>query len=115
MKHYLQNRKARLAAGVTAAVLAFGVASPAMAQVTVSGDDNDAAQFVDASQVQLAVGAQFGDANAAANDDSRAYASNDLSIVQTQFNGGIGDLDLDGISDLHDGDDDNDGLEDIFE
>ena len=115
MKNYLQNRKARLAAGVTAAVLAFSVASPAMAQVTVAGDDNNAAQFVDASQVQVALGVQRGDANAAANDDSRSYAYNDLSIVQTQFNGGIGDLDLDGISDLNDVDDDNDGLEDVFE
>jgi hypothetical protein len=46
---------------------------------------------VDASQVQLAVGAQFGDQNAAADDGSVAFASNDLGITQSQVNGGFGD------------------------
>ena len=84
--------KKLIATGAAAALL-FAAASPAAAQVTVSGDDNTAAQFVDASQVQLAVGAQFGDANAAANDGSEAYASNDLSIVQNQANAGLGEID----------------------
>ena len=76
----------------------LGSASPAMAQVTVAGDDNDAAQFVDASQLHLAVGASFGDQNAAANDGSEAYASNELSITQNQANAGLGE-----ISDLNQG------------
>ena len=117
MKHYTQNRKARLAAGIAAATLAFGAAAPAaLADVTVSGDDNTSAQFVDASQVQLAVGAQFGDANAAANDGSAAFASNELDITQNQANAGFGsDFDLDGIEDTFDEDDDNDGVFDDFE
>ncbi len=84
--------KKLIATGVVAAVL-LGSASPAMAQVTVSGDDNISGQFVDASQVQLAVGIQYGDQNAAANDDSTAEATNELSIVQNQANAGLGEID----------------------
>ena len=91
--------KKMFAVGATAALM-LAASSPAMAQVTVAGDDNDAAQFVDASQVQVAVGAQFGDANAAANDESLAFASNDLSITQNQANAGLGE-----ISDLNQGTD----------
>ncbi len=76
-----------------AAALMLATASPAVAQVTVAGDDNTAAQYVDASQVQVAVGAQFGDANAAASDDSTAEASNELSITQNQANAGLGEID----------------------
>ena len=83
----------KLIATAASAALLFAAASPAAAQVTVSGDDNIGAQFVDASQVQLAVGAQFGDANAAANDDSTAEATNELSIVQNQANAGLGEID----------------------
>ena len=87
--------KKMFAVGATAALM-MAASSPAFAQVTVSGDDNTAAQFVDASQVQLAVGAQFGDANAAANDGSEAYATNGLSITQNQANAGLGEInDLD--------------------
>ncbi len=82
--------KKMFAVGATAALM-LAASSPAFAQVTVAGDDNDAAQFVDASQVQVAVGAQFGDANAAASDGSLAFASNDLGITQNQINGGLGD------------------------
>ena len=90
----------KIIATAAAAALLFASATPAMAQVTVAGDDNTAAQFVDASQVQVAVGAQFGDANAAANDESLAFASNDLSITQNQANAGLGE-----ISDLNQGTD----------
>ena len=77
------------AVGDTAALM-LAASSPAFAQVTVAGDDNTGAQFVDASQVQFAVEAQFGDQNAAANDESVAFASNDLDITQNQVNGGFG-------------------------
>ena len=82
--------KKMFAVGATAALM-LAASSPAFAQVTVAGDDNTSAQFVDASQVQLAVGAQFGDQNAAADDGSVAFASNDLGITQSQVNGGFGD------------------------
>ncbi|CAA9531651.1 MAG: hypothetical protein AVDCRST_MAG05-4481 [uncultured Rubrobacteraceae bacterium] len=98
--------KKLIATGVVAAVL-LGSASPAAAQVTVSGDDNIGAQFVDASQVQLAVGIQEGDANAAANDGSEAEASNELSITQNQANAGLGE-----INDLNQG---VDYVGDVFE
>jgi hypothetical protein len=84
--------KKLIATGAVAALL-IASASPAAAQVTVSGDDNIGAQFVDASQLQVAVGAQFGDQNAAANDDSTAEATNELSIVQNQANAGLGEID----------------------
>ena len=90
----------KIIATAAATALLFASATPAMAQVTVAGDDNTAAQFVDASQVQVAVGAQFGDANAAANDGSTAEASNELSITQNQANAGLGE-----ISDLNQGTD----------
>ena len=83
--------KKLIATGVVAAVL-LGSASPAMAQVTVAGDDNDAAQYVDASQVQLAVGVQYGDDNAAV-DDSVAGGADELSITQNQANAGLGEID----------------------
>ena len=85
--------KKLIATGTVAALMFAAAASPAAAQVTVSGDDNIGAQFVDASQVQLAVGIQEGDANAAANDGSTAEASNELSIVQNQANAGLGEID----------------------
>ena len=55
-----------------------------------SRDDNDATQYVDASQLQVAVEIQEGDQNAAANDGSEA--SNELSIDQSQYNAGLGDI-----------------------
>jgi hypothetical protein len=76
----------KLIATAAAAALLLASATPAAAQVTVAGDDNDSAQYVDALQVQLAVGVQYGDANAAANDESEADASNELSIDQSQAN-----------------------------
>ena len=89
--------KKMFAVGATAALM-LAASSPAFAQVTVAGDDNTGAQFVDASQVQLAVGVQFGDQNVAANDESVAFASNDLSITQNQVNGGFDD-EFDGSDD----------------
>jgi 2-phospho-L-lactate guanylyltransferase (CobY/MobA/RfbA family) len=79
-----------LLAAMLAMVLA--AAAPALAQVTVAGDDNTAAQYVDCSQVQLAVGAQFGDQNAAASDESVATASNELGITHNQVNACLGEV-----------------------
>ena len=91
-------RKVMLLAAMLAMVLA--AAAPALAQVTVAGDDNTSAQYVDCSQVQAAVGAQYGDQNAAANDESIAAAANELGITQNQANACFGE-----ISDLNQGDD----------
>ena len=97
--------KKLIATGAAAALL-FAAASPAAAQVTVAGDDNLSGQFVDASQVQLAVGIQYGDQNAAANDESEAYATNELSITQNQANAGLGEIEdlnqgVDYVGDLY--------------
>lgn len=91
-------RKVMLLAAMLAMVLA--AAAPALAQVTVAGDDNTSAQYVDCSQVQAAVGAQYGDANAAANDESIAAAANELGITQNQANACFGEL-----SDVNQGED----------
>jgi hypothetical protein len=72
--------------------MVLAAAAPALAQVTVAGDDNTAAQYVDCSQVQLAVGAQFGDQNAAASDESVATASNELGITHNQVNACLGEV-----------------------
>ncbi len=80
-----------IATGVVAALM-LAVSSPAMAQVTVAGDDNTSAQYVDASQLQVAVGIQTGDQNAAASDGSTAEASNELTITQNQANAGLGEI-----------------------
>ncbi len=87
-----------LLAAMLAMVLA--AAAPALAQVTVAGDDNNAAQYVDCSQVQLAVGAQYGDQNAAASDESVATAANELGITQNQVNACLGE-----VSDVNQGED----------
>ena len=83
-------RKVRLLAAMLAMLMA--AAAPALAQVTVAGDDNNAAQYVDCSQVQLAVGAQYGDQNAAASDESIATAANELGITQNQVNACLGEV-----------------------
>ena len=71
----------------TGAVLAmiFASSSPAFAQ-TVIGDES---LFVDASQVQLGLAVNTGDANAAADDGSAAFASSSAFVFQGQFNGGF--------------------------
>lgn len=86
--------KKMLAVGATAALL-LGASSPAFAQATI-GDES---LFVDASQAQVAVAVQTGDANAAADDGSAAYAYNGLHVDQYQFNGGFGDGFGDGFFD----------------
>ena len=83
-------RKVMLLAAMLAMVLA--AAAPALAQVTVAGDDNTSAQYVDCSQVQIAVGAQYGDQNAAASDESVATAANELGITQNQVNACLGEV-----------------------
>jgi hypothetical protein len=87
-----------LLAAMLAMVLA--AAAPALAQVTVAGDDNNAAQYVDCSQVQAALGAQYGDQNAAANDESVASAANELGITQNQVNACLGE-----VNDVNQGED----------
>lgn len=97
--------KKLIATGVVATMM-LAFSSPAMAQVTVAGDDNTSAQYVDASQLQVAIGVQYGDQNAAASDESSADASNELDITQNQANAGFGE-----ISDLNQGDE---GVGDFF-
>lgn len=108
--------KKMFAVGATAALMLMA-ASPAMAQDAIAVDDSVArggdVLFVDASQSAFAVQGQFGDA--VADDDAVARVHSDQSIVIDQANGGFGDLDLDGIGDVFDEDDDNDGIFDVFE
>jgi hypothetical protein len=100
-----KDMKKMFAVGAAVALM-LAASSPAMAQVTseVEGDDNDTftAQFVDASQFQFALQAQFGDATADADDDSTAEATVDVSqdITQNQANAGLGE-----ISDANQGND----------
>jgi hypothetical protein len=83
-----------------AAALMLAASSPAFAQDAVANDDSIATggdvQFVDASQFQFALQAQFGDATAV--DDSVAVVASDQGITQNQFNGGFDD-DFDGFDD----------------
>ena len=74
------------------AALMLAAASPAMAQVTVAGDDNTSAQFVDASQVLLAANVQYGDQDAAANDGADAGISNGQGISQNAVLAVFGDV-----------------------
>ena len=82
-----------LLAAMLAMVLA--AAAPAFAQATI-GDET---QYVDCSQVQAAVAGQYGDANAAADDESIAGAANELGISQTQVNACLGDINVGGGDD----------------
>ncbi len=91
-------RKVMLLAAMLAMVLA--AAAPALAQVTVAGDDNNSAQYIDCSQVQAALGVQYGDQNAAANDESVATAANELGITQNQVNACLGE-----VNDVNQGED----------
>ena len=94
-----------LLAAMLAMVLA--AAAPVFAQVEseVEGDDNttSTAQYVDCSQVQIALQAQYGDASANAEDDSDAVAevASDQGITQQQVNACLGEINVDG----DDGDD----------
>lgn len=104
-------------------------AAPAMAHpVAIAGDvdNSDDTLFlnVDASQTQTADATQFGGDAFALGDGSAASVNNDLSIDQTQVNGGLGfidfDVDDDGILDEFDhvilfGDFNNNGIVDDLE
>ncbi len=95
-------RKVMLLAAMLAMVLA--AAAPVFAQVEsdvgVDGDDNttntNSAQYVDCSQVQIALQGQYGDASAAADDESDAVAevAADQGITQQQVNACIGGIDV---------------------
>ena len=108
--------KKMVAVGATAALLLMG-ASPAFAQDAIAVDDSVArggdVLFGDASQFQFAAQGQFGDA--VADDEGVARVSSDQMITQNQVNAGFGDFDRDGIGDVFDDDDDNDGIFDVFE
>lgn len=86
------------AVGATAALM-LAASSPAFAQDATAVDDSVATggdvQFVDASQFQFALQAQFGDANAI-GDENVAVVASDQGITQNQFNGGF-DFDDDGF------------------
>ena len=90
-------RKVMLLAAMLAMVLAAAV--PAFAQDATVGDDGVATggdvQYVDCSQVQAAIGAQYGDAGAAADDESVAAAANELGISQQQVNACLGEINID--------------------
>ena len=102
--------KKMFAVGATAALM-LAASSPAFAQGIDVGnafaDDDSTAiggdtsvRFVDASQFQFALQAQFGDATATASDDGTAEATVEVSqgITQNQANAGLGE-----ISDLNQG------------
>ncbi len=95
--------KKLIAVGATAALI-LAASSPAFAQDAVANDGSIATggdvQFVDASQFQFALQAQFGDANAI-GDDNLAVVASDQGITQNQANAGLGE-----ISDLNQGGDD---------
>src|ERR687894_1564030 len=89
-------RKVMLLAAMLAMVLAAAV--PAFAQDAEVGEDGVATggdvQYVDCSQVQAAVQGQYGDAGAAADDESIAAAANNLGISQSQVNACLGEINV---------------------
>ena len=93
-------RKIMLLAAMLAMVLA--AAAPALAQDATVGDDGVATggdvQYVDCSQVQAALAAQgqYGDAGAAADDESAASAdiAQELGIEQSQVNACLGEINV---------------------
>lgn len=94
MKHYTQNRKARLAAGIATATLALGAAaSPALAQDATAVDGSVAqggdVRFVEASQFAFAAQGQFGDA--VADDEGVAVVASEQDITINQANAGLGE------------------------
>ena len=84
--------KKLIAVGATAAML-LAATAPALAQdATVDGDGvatGGDVSYYDASQLQVAIQIQEGDATATADDGSEAEAYNDLYIDQYQYNGGF--------------------------
>jgi hypothetical protein len=98
-------RKVMLLAAMLAMVLA--AAAPVFAQVESEvGDENEGnvstAQYVDCSQVQAAIQAQYGNASAEADDDSDAVAAvaTEQGITFNQANACLGE-----INDLNQGND----------
>src|SRR4028118_1233612 len=86
-------RKVMLLAAMLAMVLA--AAAPVFAQVEsgVEGDDNNTntAQYVDCSQVQVALQGQYGDANAE-GDEAVAEIASEQGITQQQVNACLGEI-----------------------
>ena len=90
-------RKVMLLAAMLAMVLA--AAAPVFAQVEsdvgVDGDDNttntNSAQYVDCSQVQVALQGQYGDANAE-GDEAIAEVASEQGITQQQVNACLGEI-----------------------
>ncbi len=87
-----------LLAAMLAMVLA--AAAPALAQVTVDGDDNTAAQYVDCTQVLAAANVQYGDANAS-GDEAVAEIASEQGISQNAVLACFGD-----VNDVNQGGDD---------
>ena len=96
-----------LLAAMLAMVLAAAV--PAFAQDAEVGEDGVATggdvQYVDCSQVQAAVQGQYGDAGAAADDESIAAAANNLGISQSQVNACLGEINAGGNGTVYADDD----------
>lgn len=88
-------------------------AAPAFASTAIGGD----VDVVDSDQIQASLTIQRN----SGNDGNLSAVAQDLSVDQTQVgasSGSIaagGDVDLDGIDDLFDVDDDNDGVLDDFD
>ena len=84
-----------IATTATAALLLMA-ASPALAQDARAVDDSVATggdvSYLDASQFQFALQAQFGDADAI-GDENVASVSSDQGITQNQANAGRGEID----------------------
>jgi hypothetical protein len=89
--------KKMFAVGATAALM-LAASSPAFAQgfnddgLIVNDSGNTDVQFVDASQFQFALQAQFGDANAV-GDENTAEVASEQGITQNQANAGLGEID----------------------
>ena len=94
----MKNTKKLFAVGATAALM-LAASSPAFAQAVaddggIAFDDDTTTtdvQFLDASQFQVALQVNTGDANAVADDGSFATASIEQDLTQIQVNGGFGD------------------------
>lgn len=85
--------KKLIATGTVAAALVLAASSPALAQDAVAVDGSVATggdvQFVEATQFQFALQAQFGDA--VADDEAIALVTTEQSIIQSQANAGLGE------------------------
>lgn len=110
-------RKLMVVASMLAMVLV--AAAPAFASTAIGGD----VDFVDSDQTQVAVAIQSNSGNDGLGrfGGFGSAVAQDLEIDQTQVgasSGSIaagGDVDLDGVGDLFDVDDDNDGIVDDFD